>query len=53
MFFNGRQKPLKNNLTVFDGMESWQISMPDCHQIWQNSCIAIANNLEEYDAREW
>jgi hypothetical protein len=31
-------------------MESWQISMPDCHQIWQNSCIAIANNLEEYDA---
>ncbi len=38
------------NITVFDGMESWQISMPDCHQIWQNSCIAIANNLEEYDA---
>jgi ATP-binding cassette subfamily B protein RtxE len=38
------------NLTVFDGMESWQISRLDCHQIWQNSCIAVANNLEEYDA---
>jgi ATP-binding cassette subfamily B protein RtxE len=38
------------DLTVFDGMDRWQISAQDSHQIWQNSCIAIANNLEEYDA---
>ncbi|WP_202753107.1 peptidase domain-containing ABC transporter [Bathymodiolus thermophilus thioautotrophic gill symbiont] len=38
------------NLTVFDGVDKWQMSKQDCRQVWQNSCIAIANNLEEYDA---
>jgi len=39
-----------NNLSLFDGTDRWQIEQQDCRQIWQNSCIVVANNLEEYDA---
>ncbi len=39
-----------NNFNLFDGTDRWQIDKQDCRQIWQDTCIVVANNLEEYDA---